>query len=55
MRRPLGAGQRGPRGDRRGDSSMHFYAPWLCSFGASWPVAGGSAIIAPSRSTGFVQ
>lgn len=31
LRRALGTAWRGPRGDRRPDSSMHFYAPWLCN------------------------
>lgn len=30
MRRALGPAWHGPRGNRRVDSSMHFYAPCLC-------------------------
>lgn len=38
MRRALAAVWRGPRGDRRADFSMRFYAPWLCSLCVSSPV-----------------
>lgn len=41
MRQVLGAARRGLRGDRWPDSSMHFYAPWLCRLALS--------LCAPSR------
>ncbi|QPB09452.1 putative membrane protein [Burkholderia phage Mana] len=55
MRPALGAAWRGPRGGRRADSSMQFYAPWLCSLGVSWLALGSSAIIDDSRGADFVR
>ena len=48
MRPALTAAWRGPRGGRRADSSMQFYAPWLCSLG----VADASTVLGGVVTTG---